>query len=638
MKSLLTKLLAAHLLTILLAFGLLALLLHQVLYPYYINKIIGGPLISRGEMLAVKIAPLLVAGNTKVLNQHLEWAKAGMGAEICLVGTNSKIVAHAAPSGAWVKEEPITTCCENLKLTGPGLTIRSANMTACQRDMLIATVPVYRPGEEELAGEPVLNELGDGIGAEAIANNSNATSLPKPIAGLLIRLPISEINDAAGQLSKVIYLCGLAGALFALLMAIVLSARIAGPLRKMRGMAAGIVKGDFEGRIRVKSRDEVGQLAGSFNTMAEKLQDSLASLEGESAKLRGVLSSMAEGVLAVGEDEHIMLANPQIFALLNLPQKELVGQALSEAALPEALTTAFQHCLKDRCMVSAEINVPAAWDAEQLSIISELGTVAIHAVPMHLGSDNWGVVGVIRDVSEAHRMETMRRRFFSDISHELRTPLTNIVGYATALSDGTADDMNVRALALSVILKESDRLQRFINDLLDLSRLESGEPGLHKEWCDVGQIAAATADSIGAVASQAKVALHFDMAKDLPQVFADPDRIAQVLSNLFVNAIHFNHPNGEIMVSVSAVPTELRVIVKDTGIGIAAEELPHVWERFHRVAETSPTAAEEAPISNQGTGLGLAIVRSIIQGHGGRVWAESIPGQGSTFGFALPVG
>jgi len=621
MKTLLSKLLAAHLLVLIIAFGLLGLLLRQILYPYYLHQLMGRQLLSRGEALSARISPLLEEKDRSRLKQALEVAKASLGAEICLVDTKRRVLAHAVPSGALSREPPLTTCCPDLSFHGPTLATRAASLTACGRDMLVAAVPVYWPH-------------GEGEGTEGLREPPSPT-----LRGvLLLRLPISEIHAAAGRLWQLVLLCGLVGLGLALGTALILSDRISGPLRKMRAMAAKMAKGDFGARLQTRGRDEVGQLASSFNILAERLEESLARLEDETAKLRGVLSSMAEGVLAIGGDERILLANPQTFGVLNLPQRELVGRPLEEAGLPEELIKVFRSSLAERKMIREEIST--SWAGGGPLSDSEAGAASLHVVPMHLGQDRWGAVAVIRDISEARRLEGMRRRFFSDISHELRTPLTNITGYAAALEDGTAADPADRARALSVILKESERLRRFIEDLLDLSRLESGAPDLQKEWCDLRPLASAAAESLEGLASQAKVKVHLDLPPDFPQVFADPHRLSQVFVNLISNAIHFNRPQGEVIVSASSSPTEIKVMVKDTGVGIAAEELPYVWERFHRVSggvERSALSVERTNSHSAGTGLGLAIVRSIIQAHGGQVWAESTPGEGSIFGFTLPT-
>jgi two-component system sensor histidine kinase ResE len=543
------------------------------------------------------------------------------------------ILAHATPPGGRGGQVPITTCCPDLAAHDASVAMRAAAVTACGEDMLVATVPVYTPAGAALLGGGSVGQPSSGLSPQSLSSEENAASgVSKPLLGvLLLRMPIAQIHAAAGRLWQLIFLCAVVGAALALAISMVVADRIAGPLRRMRKMAAKMAEGDFGVRLETTGRDEVGQLSASFNTMAERLKMSLASLQDESAKLRGVLSSMAEGVVAVSADGHILLANAQTFRVLNIPQKELVGQTLVESGLPEQLVRAFKVCLAERRMISEEIfTAPAA----------EPSVAAIDVVPMHLGDDEWGAVAVMKDVTEARRLEGMRRRFFSDISHELRTPLTNITGYASALEDGTASDEPGRARAISIILKESDRLKRFIEELLDLSRLESGQPGLEKEWCELQPIASEAAESLGNLAQQAKVKVHLDFPRDLSEVFADSHRLSQVFVNLISNAILYNRPGGEVVVSALADTREVRVIVKDTGAGISAEELPFVWGRFHRASPATQGAESNAgrsELQTKGSGLGLAIVRSIIQGHGGRVWAESVVGQGSTFGFALPL-
>lgn len=642
MKSLFSKLLIAHLLSLIVAFGLLAILLRQVLYPYYIDRVVGDQMLERGAALAKQIAPLLKKEDRSALNEKLEIVKASLGAEVCLVDMNREILAHATPPSQRAQPIPITTCCDKLETHGPGVETREAALTACGEDMLVAAVKIYPhdSGLLEAASQPVSPADNSGASASVSEDLQTETSAV-PIAMLLLRMPIADIHAAAGRVWQLILLCALLGAALAFATAMLLADRISGPLRRMRRMTANMAKGEFGVQLKAKGKDEVGQLAASFNSMAGQLQSSLASLEDESAKLRGVLSSMAEGVVAVSGDQRILLANPQTFGVLNIPQQELVNRSLAETGLPEELVKALQVCLAERKMINAEISTSAFWQMEDPEHTPEPSVAAIHVVPMHLGQESWGAVAVIRDVSEERRLDGMRRRFFSDISHELRTPLTNITGFAAALEDGTASDEASRAQAISIIAKESDRLKRFIEDLLDLSRLESGHPDLQKESCELEPIASASAESLQPLAEQAKVKIHLDLPRDLPQVFADPHRLSQVFVNLISNAIRFNRPGGEVIVSASAEPTEIKVTVKDTGVGIPAEELPYVWGRFHRgstVTQNENLEARGGELQTKGSGLGLAIFRGIIQAHGGRVWVDSTPGQGSTFGFSLPTG
>lgn len=630
MRSIRSKLFLAHVLVIVIAFGMLALLLQNIVYPQFIDNSVGRQLRDRGTALATQIAPILKSGDKAQLTNALELAKASMGAEICLSDTRNKIIAHAS-TPATRGDDPIMMCCPELDDAEINYMIRPAAQTACHQDMLVARVPVFDEASP-LTGDDQLLALDPNDGAEQV---------PATLAILRLRVPISEVRTAANRLEQVIFMSAFVGVLLALAVATLFSTGIAGPLQRMKTMAAEIARGKLGGRIPVKGKDEVAQLARSLNSMADQLQDSLERLEDESAKLRGVLASMADGVVAVDSGERILLANPQTFGVLNLPQSNIVGSTLNEATLPQAIIETFRTCLVDRRVAGREITTVGAVASEETNAPLEDGVAVISVLPMHLGQDEWGAVGVIHDVTESRRLEEMRRRFFSDISHELRTPLTNITGYASALEDGTASDEVTRAKSLAVILKESERLRRFIEDLLDLSRLESGAPNLQKESCDLRVLTLGVADSFGYQAGQAGVSICLDLPGDLPEVVCDPDRISQVLVNLIANAIHFNHRGGDVTLAARPLAHEVRVTVRDTGVGITADEIPYVWERFYRSQNQPPDTPSAAangatPLSN-GSGLGLAIVRSIIHAHGGRVWVESVPGKGSTFGFALPT-
>lgn len=224
----------------------------------------------------------------------------------------------------------------------------------------------------------------------------------------------------------------------------------------------------------------------------------------------------------------------------------------------------------------------------------------------------------------------MRRRFLSDASHEIRTPLTAIGGFAAAIADGTAETEAERMQSASRIVREVGRLSRLVDDLLDLSRIESGAVKLDLEEVDLPALIRGTLEGLESETRDRGIAVEFDLPGELPKVRADPDRIYQVLVNLVSNALRFNREGGKI--AIAARPTDgfVRVEVRDTGSGIAADQIPYIWERFHRADSSRDRRAG-------GTGLGLAIVRSIVEAHGGQVSAESVVGEGSTFSFTVPV-
>jgi len=224
----------------------------------------------------------------------------------------------------------------------------------------------------------------------------------------------------------------------------------------------------------------------------------------------------------------------------------------------------------------------------------------------------------------------MRRQFISDASHEIRTPLTSIGGFAAAIADGTAATPDERLHSANLIVREVERLTRLVNDLLSLSKIESGAVTLNREAVDMSDLIHAAIESFDPQAQERDSRVELDLPGDLPAVSADPDRIYQVVVNLLSNALRFNRPGGEIVISARPENSLVRVAIEDSGPGIASEQLSRIWERFHR-ADSSRARLDG------GTGLGLAIVRSIVEAHGGTVSVESELGKGSTFSFTLPI-
>jgi len=431
-----------------------------------------------------------------------------------------------------------------------------------------------------------------------------------PVA-TMVRKPVHELRRGLA-------LAGLISVGLALLVALMLSRRVAQPLRRTTALAQQMAEGDFSQRLGIRGSDEVGALARSFDSLADSLQSTLADLHQEQARLSSILDSVAEGILAVDTNGQVVMINPQAAALLGLDRG--VGAAVRDLGLPEQVATAFATCLARHETCSLELDFVRPNRHLVLHVTPVLGADALHR----------GAVAVVRDVTESRRVEQMRRRFLSDASHEIRTPLTSIGGFAAAIADGTADTEEERVRCASVIMREVDRLNRLVKDLLDLSRIESGAIQLQREGVDLSELIRAAAESFETQINESGVSLELRVPDSLPLVSADPDRIYQVMVNLISNALRFNRERGEVRVSAELQDGGVRVSVQDRGRGIAPAELPYIWERFYR-------ADVARARDDGGTGLGLAIVRSIVEKHGGTVSVESELGKGSTFSFVLPV-
>jgi two-component system phosphate regulon sensor histidine kinase PhoR len=236
-------------------------------------------------------------------------------------------------------------------------------------------------------------------------------------------------------------------------------------------------------------------------------------------------------------------------------------------------------------------------------------------------------VVLLQDLTELRRLERARRDFVANISHELRTPLASLKALSETLQEGAIEDPAVAKDFLEKINAETDRLAQMVNELSELSRIESGEVPLSIEPIFLAEAVKRVVERLKAQADRAGLSLVVDIPSDLPEALADRERIEQVLVNLIHNAIKFTPPGGQINIAAKAEGDDIQVSVADTGVGIPADDLPRIFERFYK--------ADKARAGG-GTGLGLAIAKHIVEAHGGRIWAESIEGRGSTFTFTLP--
>jgi two-component system phosphate regulon sensor histidine kinase PhoR len=222
----------------------------------------------------------------------------------------------------------------------------------------------------------------------------------------------------------------------------------------------------------------------------------------------------------------------------------------------------------------------------------------------------------------------MRRELVGNISHELRTPIAGIKAMVETLRGGAIDDKEAAIDFLTRIDNEVDRLAQMVSELTELSRIETGRAELRMSPVNLNLLVQEVIAQLNALAQRQPVAITADLVTDLPIIKADRDRIRQTLTNLAHNAIKFNHPGGRVTIATKVDGESVTVSVSDTGIGISKEDLPHVFERFYKVDKARPTG---------GSGLGLAIAKHVVQAHGGRIWARSEEGTGSTFSFSLPI-
>ncbi len=365
---------------------------------------------------------------------------------------------------------------------------------------------------------------------------------------------------------------------------------------------------------------------------AERLGRLLYAEQIETAKSQAILESIADGVIVADNQSEIILANLPASAILDIPRKQLAGKSVNELlGLYGHSGDSWINTIEDWAQNADRIQ---EWTylADQLTI--EEKVVSVHLSPVLAGNQFFGTVSIFRDITKEVEVDKLKSEFVSTVSHELRTPMTSIKGYADLMLMGAAGMMSPpQERYLKVIKNNADRLHMLVNDLLNISRIETGKTTLDLRPLDVPQIIDQVVEGHlhGRIQHEnKKLDIYTDIEPSLPLVNADHARVTQILTNLVDNAFNYTPEEGSIRLTVKSNGEYVFVSVQDSGIGISEENQQKIFERFFRAEDEDVQAVP-------GTGLGLAIVRSLIEMHGGRLKVDSQLGEGSTFTFNLPV-
>jgi two-component system, OmpR family, phosphate regulon sensor histidine kinase PhoR len=433
-------------------------------------------------------------------------------------------------------------------------------------------------------------------------------------ARLAVTLQLVEASLA--QIRQTATLATLIAILLAVLLSTLLSGYTIRPLKQLTEITRKMTLGDFESTPLPATHDEVGELNKAFNQMAVQLRDQIRALKTEQGKLEAVLAHMTDGVLIVDEENRVKLINPAAQRMFDVTERTAIGRSVVEVIRNHQLVE-----LLRKCQATGEQQTTTLELSAERLFLQAIATSLKQAIP---GS----TLLLVQDLTRLRRLETVRQDFISNVSHELRTPLASLKALAETLQEGALEDPPAAHRFLGRMETEIDTLTQMVQELLELARIESGRVPLRRQAILPKALVSHAVERMSMQAERAGLRLCLECPEDLPPVSADPDRMEQVLVNLLHNAVKFTPPGGEIV--VSAAPEEGRVIfsVRDTGVGIPAKDLPRIFERFYK--------ADRAR-SGGGTGLGLSISRHIVETHGGKIWADSIQGKGSTFYFSLPV-
>jgi two-component system phosphate regulon sensor histidine kinase PhoR len=353
-------------------------------------------------------------------------------------------------------------------------------------------------------------------------------------------------------------------------------------------------------------------LSNAISSLHSTFNLQLSTLDSDNARLSTVLEQLTDGVLIADANGLIQFANPAAKKLFET--SEVIGHSITEVVRHHQLVDAWRRCQQTNEMQSESVELPARHQFLQLIAIPDT-----HAS---------GSLLLAQDLTRVRRLETVRRDFISNVSHELRTPLASLKALTETLQDGALTDPEAGPRFLGRISTEVDALTQMAQELLDLSRIESGQVGLTLESLAPKNLIISAADRMKLQAERAGLKLSIKCEDNLPNVRADKSRLEQVLVNLIHNAVKFTKPGGEIVLETESTIGGVRFAVRDSGAGIPAESLTRIFERFYRVDRSR---------TGSGTGLGLSISKNIIEAHGGKIWAESDEGRGSIFYFMIPL-
>ena len=354
------------------------------------------------------------------------------------------------------------------------------------------------------------------------------------------------------------------------------------------------------------------EFSNTVKTMALALRVRTSVVDAERARLAAVLERMTDGVLIADSSGQVQFANPAIERLFDTNQA--VGRRVVEVLRQHQLVEAWQRSRETGEAQEESVELPARRRFLQLVVLPDRQT--------------HGSLLLVQDLTRVRRLETVRRDFISNVSHELRTPLASLKALTETLRDGALEDPKAAHRFLGRIETEVDALTQMATELLELSRIESGQVPLQRKAVPAAALLLSAAERMRAQVERAGLVLRLDTAQDMTEVLADPPRMEQVLVNLIHNAVKFTPPGGEVILAAQTEADFVRFSVRDSGVGIPADDLERIFERFYK--------ADRAR-SGGGTGLGLSISRHLVEAHGGRIWAESNEGDGSTFYFTIPV-
>ncbi|KRN97307.1 two-component sensor histidine kinase [Furfurilactobacillus siliginis] len=452
------------------------------------------------------------------------------------------------------------------------------------------------------------------------SSGSNGNTL---VGVLYVRASLEGVYQNVNKITLIYLSAALVAIVLGLFMSIVISRAITRPIDEMKRQTVQIAQGDYSGQVRVYGTDELGQLASAVNNLSVRVEEAQESTEAERRRLDSVLAHMSDGVIATDRRGNINIINSAARDFLNVEEEDAEGDSILDV-----LQIRDQYTLRELLESQDEVALDLSEEGRDLILHATFSLIQRESGFIS------GLVCVLHDVTEQQKEDADRKQFVSNVSHELRTPLTSVRSYIDALVDGAWQDQKVAPGFLKVAQDETERMIRMVNDLLALSRMDSGTTKLDMETVNLNELFNYILNRFDMMLkTDEHPAKYYQIERDFTGkdlwVEIDTDRFTQVVDNLMNNAIKYSPDGGTITCRLLETHNQVIMSISDEGLGIPRKDLTHIFDRFYRVDKARARA-------QGGTGLGLAISKEVIQMLGGRIWVDSTEGKGSTFYISLP--
>ncbi|MBU7448444.1 MULTISPECIES: cell wall metabolism sensor histidine kinase WalK [Lactiplantibacillus] len=454
--------------------------------------------------------------------------------------------------------------------------------------------------------------------------SSNSTGNSSQLVGVLyVRANMKSVYSTINNIMGIFVIASLVAMLLGLGIAIIIARAITRPIEEMKQQTQRIARGDYAGQVRVYSDDELGQLAKAINNLSIRVEESQESTEAERRRLDSVLSHMSDGVIATDRRGNITIINETASDFMDVTAEKAIGSSILDV-----LKIRDDYSLRDLIENQDELMLDLSSNERDLILNAYFSLIQRESGFIS------GLVCVLHDVTEQQKIDNDRKQFVSNVSHELRTPLTSLRSYIEALSDGAWKDPEVAPGFLKVTQEETDRMIRMINELLSLSRMDSGTTRVDMELVNINEMFNYVLDRFDMILKKDDNPVKYytikrEFTKRDLWVEIDTDKFTQVLDNIMNNAIKYSPDGGVVTCRLLETHNQVIISISDQGLGIPRADLNHVFDRFFRVDKARSRA-------QGGTGLGLAISKEVVQMLGGRIWVDSVEGKGSTFYISLP--